>query len=132
MDNPDDVQRVEAEPVDAADGRDGGGYRFGKKPGAGADGARGFAFSVGGDQTGLKPPVVATWICLAAAWLFLGSKVPFTIFIGVPLDLVALLLGTICLTRGAVTTGTFVLFLGTVGSFIVYLIGLFRFLVMGL
>lgn len=80
----------------------------------------------------LRPPVVSTWICLLLAWFFLGSKVPFTVFIGIPLDLVALLLAAVCLSRGGVLTGIFVMLLGTIGSVIVYLVGLFRFLAVGM
>ena len=74
-----------------------------------------------------KPPVVATWICLILAWLFLGSSIPFTVFIGIPLDFAALFLAVVCLTRGGFTTGLLVLLLGTVGSLMVYMVGLFKF-----
>ncbi len=75
-----------------------------------------------------RPPVWTTWILLALAWVFLGSSVPFTVLIGLPLNLAALLLAIICMSRGGVVTGVLVLILGTVGSFIVYLTGLFMFL----
>ncbi len=75
-----------------------------------------------------RPPVWTAWILLVLAWLFLGSSVPFTVLIGLPLDLAALVLGLVCLTRGGVVTGVLVLILGTAGSFIVYLTGLFMFL----
>lgn len=121
----DAVQRVDAEPMDES--RSG----FGGNASAGGGQARVFAFRsgpAGPGQSFLKPPVLSAWICLAIAWLFLGSKIPFTIFIGIPFDLAALLLGAICLSRGGVVTGASVLFLGTIGSFVVYLVGLFRFL----
>ncbi|MDR1744797.1 MAG: hypothetical protein LBS30_03475 [Planctomycetota bacterium] len=116
----DGVQRVDAEPMNPSPGASGN-----------AGQARVFAFQSGAGQPALRPPVLSAWICLVIAWLFLGSKIPFTIFIGIPFDLVALLLGAICLSRGGVGTGVSVLFLGTIGSAIVYLIGLFRFLVIG-
>lgn len=75
-----------------------------------------------------RPPVWATWLLLFLAWLFLGSSIPFTVLIGLPLNLAALFLSLICLTRGGVITGMLGLVLGTIGSFIVYLTGLFMFL----
>ncbi len=111
----DDVQRVEAERMD--DGQ----YRFGRRADSNAPRPEA-AYSP------LKPPITATWICLAAAWLFLGSSVPFTVVLGVPLALIAILLGAVCLSRGSMLTGIAVLALGSVGSFVVYLVGLFRFL----
>lgn len=105
--NPDpEYTRVEAERIE-----DGGGVR-------------GYAFVE--RQAAVnppKPPVVSTWICLFLAWLFLGSSVPFTIFIGLPLNFAALFLGTICLARGGILTGILVLLLGTIGSVVVYLMG---------
>lgn len=74
------------------------------------------------------PPYLSTWICLILAWVFLGSAAPMTIFIGLPLDLAALVLALTCITRGGLLTGLSVLFLGTAGSLFVYAVGLFRFL----
>lgn len=115
----DDVQRVETEvEPDAAP----------KTGGAGAPGGfRTFSFSTGGPGAG-KPPKLAAWGCLIAAWLFLGSSAPFTVFLGLPLALAAVVLGAVCLSRGGNFTGVAVLALGTVGSLAVYLVGLFRFL----
>ena len=73
-------------------------------------------------------PVWSTWLTLIAAWLFLGSAIPFTVFIGLPLNLVALFLGAISLARGGIFTGISVFLLGTVGSLVVYLVGVFKFL----
>lgn len=122
----DDVQRVDTEKVDEPR------YRFGRRAGipGGEPGVRMFAFGADAAAPMPGPPVVATWVCLAVAWLFLGSRIPFTVLLGVPFDLVALLLAVVSLTRGGVFTGIFVLLLGTVGSLVVYLIGLFRFLAM--
>ncbi len=126
----DDVQRVEVE-TEVNDPQGGGqnpgrgfAFRFAKF------GADGFRSSAPGDPQSPagKPPVVAAWICLVLAWLFLGSSLPFTVFLGVPLALIAILLGAICLSRGSMLTGIAVLALGSVGSFVVYLVGLFRFL----
>ena len=69
-----------------------------------------------------KAPVAATWIFLVLAWLFLGSPALFTIFIGLPLNLIALFLALTCLGRGAVGTGVLGLLMGTVGSCIVYFV----------
>ncbi len=124
-----DVQRVDAERVDEQPR-----YRFGKRAGdTGPAGPGMFSFfASSGAGAGMpKPPTLATWICLALAWLFLGSKIPFTVFLGIPLDIAALLLATVCLSRGGVATGVGVLLLGTAGSLVVYLIGLFRFLALG-
>ena len=74
------------------------------------------------------PPVVSTWICLIAAWLFLGSSIPFTVFIGLPVNIAALVLGAVCLARGGLMTGLLVFILGTIGSLLVYMVGLFKFL----
>jgi hypothetical protein len=63
------------------------------------------------------------------SWLFLGSSIPFTVFLGVPLSLAAILLAVACLSRGGTLTGLAVLALGSVGSFAVYLVGLFRFFI---
>jgi hypothetical protein len=78
----------------------------------------------------LKPPVIAAWACLIIAWFFLGSKVPFTVFLGIPFDMAALLLALVCLSRGGFFTGIAVLALGTAGSLFVYVVGLFRFIAM--
>ncbi len=75
-----------------------------------------------------KAPVISTWLCLIGAWLLLGSPVPFTVFLGVPLNLAALVLALVCFTRGSFFTGISVMGLGTVGSVIVYLVGILRFL----
>ena len=75
-----------------------------------------------------KAPVWATWIVLFLAWFFLGSSVPFTVLIGLPLNVAALILAVVCLTRGGIKTGVLVLVLGTIGSVIVYLTGLLMFL----
>lgn len=126
---PEDPQRVDVERIepDAAPGT-GGGFAGQVFPGG-----IHVQFSSQSAAAGLlRPPVISTWICLALAWLFLGSKVPFTVFIGLPLDLAALLLAMVCLSRGGVLTGISVLVLGTIGSFVVYLVGLFRFLAVGL
>jgi hypothetical protein len=120
----DEVQRVDAEPM-------------GDNPRSGGDtphiGPRIHVFTAqsGAALSMLKPPVISTWICLAVAWLFLGSKIPFTVFIGIPFDLAALFLALMCLSRGGMFTGLSVLLLGTVGSLVVYLIGIFRFLTIG-
>lgn len=125
----DDVQRVDAEPMDG-----GQHYRYGKAAPhyhSGSGGGMGgdpFRRTSGAAMSFLKPPVFATWICLGLAWLFLGSKIPFTVFLGIPFALVSLLLAAVCLSRGGVITGVLVTLLGTVGSFIVYIVGLFRFL----
>lgn len=87
------------------------------EPGTGTGGA-GFA----------KPPVVLTWLSLFVAWLFYSSAAPFTVFLGIPANILALGLALISLTRGAVGTGVLVLLFGTAGSVIVYLVGLLRFL----
>ncbi|MCD8140122.1 MAG: hypothetical protein LUE17_10170, partial [Planctomycetaceae bacterium] len=78
----------------------------------------------------VRPPTIATWVCLIIAWFFLGSAVPFTIFLGIPFDIAALFLAIVCLSRGGIITGISVLALGTAGSLVVYLVGLFRFLAM--
>lgn len=126
----DDVQRVETERVGDSPRPE---YRFGSAEhqefnlgGAHFSFAR---FSSDGLQN-LKPPLLATWICLALAWIFLGSKVPFTVFLGIPFNLAALILAASCLSRGGVKTGMLVMGLGTVGSLLVYLIGVFRFFVL--
>ncbi len=75
-----------------------------------------------------KPPVWSTWICLFLAWVFLSSPIPFTIFLGLPLNIAALVLALVSLMRGGIGTGILVLALGTVGSVVVYLVGLLRFL----
>lgn len=75
-----------------------------------------------------NPPIWSAWICLALAWLFLGSETPLTVFIGAPLDIAALFLGLTCLARGGFFTGIAVLFLGTAGSIFVYMIGLIKFI----
>lgn len=123
----DNLQRVEAERVGTGEEQ---------RPFAGyhAEGPGGirvayFSHASGGIES-VRPPIVSAWICLALAWLFLGSRVPFTVFLGIPLDLAALFLGTICLSRGALFTGLGVLILGTAGSLIVYLVGVFRFLLL--
>lgn len=126
----DEVQRVDAERVG---GEARPNYQYGH--------ASHQEFNLGGAHFGftrfgsdnlpnLKPPVLATWICLALAWIFLGSKVPFTVFLGIPFDIAALMLAMACLTRGGVATGMLVLGLGTIGSLLVYLVGIFRFLVL--
>lgn len=119
----DDVQRVDAEPVDA-----GPHYRYGRAA-PHFHQAAGGGSSYGASIPFLKPPVLTTWICLLLAWLFLGSKIPFTVFLGVPFALAALFLSTICLSRGGLITGLLVMILGSVGSIVVYLFGLFRFLI---
>lgn len=75
-----------------------------------------------------KPPVIGAWACLFLSWLFLGSKIPFTVFIGIPFNIVALFLGLLCAGRGASISGGMILLLGTVGSCVVYLFGLIKFL----
>ncbi len=117
----DDVQRVDVETeADPA----GGGRR-------GAPGGFAFRFGKYGggdpDAPARKPPVVAAWACLVLAWLFLGSGAPFTVLLGAPFALAALLCAAVCLTRGATLSGLAVLALGSVGSFAVYQVGLFRF-----
>lgn len=118
-----DAEYVEAERMDG-DESDAGGARFASGEEAQI---RSFMFSVHGGGA-LKPPTVAAWICLLASWFFLGSRVPFTVFIGLPLNFAALVLGIVCLARGGIFTGLAVMVLGTAGSFLVYLVGLFRFL----
>ncbi|MCC8110017.1 MAG: hypothetical protein LIQ30_13445 [Planctomycetes bacterium] len=122
---PDDsVQQVETERI--------GGPQFTYEkfstPGGGM--AFGFSSYSDGSRPLPKAPVAATWICLALAWLALGSKIPFTVLIGLPFNIAALFLATVSLGRGSMFTGFSVLLLGTVGSIVVYLVGLFRFLVM--
>ena len=128
----DEVQRVETERV--GDARQSGGRLDQETPGGfsfryasfGSDGIRSFSSSQ--QQFPMqKPPTAAAWVCLALAWLFLGSSVPFTVFLGIPFALASLLLATVCLTRGGLFTGLAVLALGTAGSLVVYLVGLFRF-----
>ena len=70
-----------------------------------------------------KPPFWSTWICLLLAWFFLASPIPFTVFIGLPLNLAALVLAMISLGRGGIKTGILVMILGTIGSAIAYLTG---------
>lgn len=120
-----DFQRVEAERVEEEGPR---GFAGQEMPG----GVHVMFSSVSGNALDMpKPPVLSTWICLFLAWFFLGSKVPFTVFVGLPLDVVALVLALICLSRGGMVTGLLVLLLGTAGSLFVYLVGLFRFLAVG-
>ncbi len=130
----DGVQRVEVETETdsvsgARDGRNAGAgrgfaFRFGR---AGSGGFHAFASGDPNAPLG-KPPTAAAWICLVLAWLFLGSSIPFTVFLGVPLALAAVLLGAVCLSRGGMFSGLAVILLGSAGSFVVYLVGLFRFL----
>lgn len=121
----DDVQRVEAERLD-----EGPRYHFGRRA---QDDRAGGSGSFGNDArmapSLLRPPVLSTWICLGLSWLFLGSRLPFTVFLGLPLTLVAVLLAAICLSRGGLITGLLVTLLGTAGSFVVYIVGLFRFFI---
>ncbi|MCC8167385.1 MAG: hypothetical protein LIQ31_14910 [Planctomycetes bacterium] len=122
---PDDsVQQVETERI--------GGPQFSYEQFSTPGGGMSFGFSSYSDSSRPlpKPPVVATWLCLAVAWLALGSKIPFTVLIGLPFNIAALFLATVSLGRGGLFTGFSVLLLGTVGSLVVYLVGLFRFLVM--
>lgn len=132
MEQNDDVQRVEVETESepsaqkqAAGGNRGFTFRFGNI-------GTNFGFAPGASNDPRypmgKPPRIAAWICLVIAWLFLGSSLPFTVFLGVPFALAALLLGAVCLTRGGTATGLAVMALGSVGSFVVYIVGLFRFL----
>lgn len=120
-----DFQRVDVERVESPGERQFGGQEM---PGR----VHVMFSSVSGDPLNMpKPPVLSTWICLFLAWFFLGSKVLFSVFVGLPLDAAALILALICLSRGAMVTGILVLLLGTVGSLIVYLVGLFRFFALG-
>ena len=130
----DEVQQVEAERVDGP-ARQSSGRLNQEAPGGfsfhfasfGSDGIKSFSSSSSQQFPMPKPPTIATWICLALAWLFLGSSVPFTVFLGIPFALASLLLATVCLTRGGLFTGLAVWALGTAGSLVVYLVGLFRF-----
>ncbi|MCC8189995.1 MAG: hypothetical protein LIP77_05065 [Planctomycetes bacterium] len=76
----------------------------------------------------LRPPILSAWLCLAAAWFFLGSPIPMTVFIGLPLAIAAVILAAVCLTRGGLFTGLAVMFLGTAGSLVAYLYGWVRLL----
>ncbi|MCD8351107.1 MAG: hypothetical protein LUC93_10910 [Planctomycetaceae bacterium] len=141
----DDVQRVDAQPIDGgpaiapqggnagttgATGSEGGGFRFESYSTPGGHGSVHVFTTNLGAAGMLRPPTVATWVCLIIAWFFLGSKVPFTVFLGIPFDLAALFLAIVCLSRGGIFTGISVLALGTAGSLVVYLVGLLRFLAM--
>lgn len=71
-----------------------------------------------------KAPVAAMWICLALAWVFFIIPIPGTIFIAGPLNLAALVLAIVCLTRSATLHGVLGLIGTTVVSAIAYIIGL--------
>jgi len=63
-----------------------------------------------------KAPVVAMWIVMVLAWVFLLVPIPLTgIFIGWPLDIAALILAIVCLTRERVTQGI----IGLIGTLVV-------------
>ncbi len=136
----DEVQRVDAEPLDAGSLGKGGGdsgrdfryahaeYRFGHRD-SDSGGIHVHYASGSSDFAPLaKPPLLATWLCLLIAWFFLGSRVPFTVLLGLPLNIIALLLAMVSLSRGGVVTGVLVFLLGTAGSLIIYLVGLLRLL----
>lgn len=73
--------------------------------------------------------ISVTWCCLLLAWFFFASQVPFTVILAIPLNLAALVLALTCLMRGGLKTGVLVLLLGTVGSFIIYMVSLSIFVV---
>ncbi len=132
----DEVQRVETERVEHAAKAEPGGsyrfthteYRFGHREAEGGGMHVHYASGSSDFSPLAKPPIVATWVCLLIAWFFLGSKVPFTVLLGLPLNIIALLLAMVSLSRGGVVTGVLVFLLGTAGSLIIYLVGLFRLL----
>ncbi|MCL2873006.1 MAG: hypothetical protein FWF41_08555 [Betaproteobacteria bacterium] len=63
-----------------------------------------------------KAPVTAMWIVMVLAWIFLLVPFPLTgILIGWPLDLAAIVLAIICLTRDRVTQGV----IGLIGTLVV-------------
>lgn len=73
--------------------------------------------------------ISVTWCCLLLAWFFFASQVPFTVILAIPLNLAALVLALTCLLRGGLKTGVLVMVLGTVGSFIIYMVSLSVFVV---
>lgn len=75
-----------------------------------------------------KAPVAAAWLTLLAAWFFYAAQVPFTVFLAVPVNLAALALAVLCMTRGRPGHGILIVILGTVGSLCTYLISLITFL----
>ncbi len=135
-----EVQRVEAERMGEAMGAERGSdqgpafqfrpseYRFGHRDSDGGGIRIHYASDASGMAPFAKPPLLATWLCLLIAWVFLGSKLPFTVLLGLPLNVLALFLAAVSLSRGGVITGMLVFLLGTAGSLVVYLIGLFRLL----
>jgi len=74
--------------------------------------------------SGKKAPVKAMWVVLILAWVFFLLPLPGTgIFIAGPLNLVALILAVLCLTRGNVLHGVIGLVGGLVVSGILFFVG---------
>lgn len=69
-------------------------------------------------------PVKGMWICLAIAWLFFIMPIPLTVFVAGPMNLAVIILAILCLVREAALHGALGLVGSTIGSTIIYLIGL--------
>ena len=76
-----------------------------------------------------KAPVKAMWICMIIAWVFFLLPIPGTIFIAGPVNLAAFILAIICLVRSNVLHGVLGLIGTSIGSTIIYFIGLALFAV---
>lgn len=70
-----------------------------------------------------KAPVLAGWICLGIAWVALLAPIPGTGFVGWPLNLVAIILAIISLSKGKTLPGVLQLVGGLILSPIFYFIG---------
>ncbi|MCC8179896.1 MAG: hypothetical protein LIP23_03160 [Planctomycetes bacterium] len=71
-----------------------------------------------------RAPIVAMWICMVLGWIALVVPIPFTVFIGAPLAIIALILAIVSIKRGRKLQGIIGCIGSTVVSIIAYLIGL--------
>ena len=70
------------------------------------------------------PPIKATWICLAIAWVLFLLPIPGAgLFVGWPLNLVAFILAIVVMTRGYTAKGLIPLIASLIVSPIIYFIG---------
>jgi hypothetical protein len=76
------------------------------------------------EATHKAPPIKATWICLAIAWVLFLLPIPGAgLFVGWPLNLVAFILAIVVMTRGYTAKGLIPLIASLMFSPIIYFIG---------
>lgn len=71
-----------------------------------------------------RGPIIAMWVCVACAWFMFLTPLPFISIVAWAVNLAAFILAIVCLARSVILHGILGIVCSTLGSIIMYLVGM--------